>query len=137
MIADGQTDKGPPREAAAAGPALLGQRPKQTWAWLPVQMPGVARLVAERRAQHGDAWVDECWRRGVLLGEPGWFFAGEGALMVGTLWDDEVLVRFAQARVTRDQALLIMRSPEAQFPPARDAFPLVATLPEGGQHGAH
>lgn len=57
---------------------------QQTFAWLPAQMPRVAALVATRRLRDGDAHVNECWRRGVLLGEPGWFFAREGAVAVGT-----------------------------------------------------
>lgn len=77
--------------------------------WLPAQMPGVAKLVTEKRAQLGDAHVNECWRRGVLLGEPGWFFAREGALAVGTPWDEPVMANFAAAAVTSTQALLVVR----------------------------
>lgn len=57
---------------------------KQGFDWLPAQMPRVAALMKTRRAQDGDAHVNECWKRGVLRGEPGWFFAHEGALSVGT-----------------------------------------------------
>lgn len=57
---------------------------KQTFAWLPAQMPHVVVLVRERRKADGAAHVNECWRRGVLLGEPGWFYAREGAVAVGT-----------------------------------------------------
>jgi hypothetical protein len=80
--------------------------------WLPKAMPGVARLVAERRRLLGDAHVSECWRRGVLEREPGWFFAREGALAVGTPWDgDPVLVNFAAANVSSTQALVVLREP--------------------------
>lgn len=85
---------------------------KSNWAWLPAAMPQVARLIADKRAKLGNAWVNECWKRGVLDGEAGWFFAGEGALMVGTMWDDDVLMSFATAKITRTQALLIIREPE-------------------------
>jgi hypothetical protein len=86
---------------------------RNRWGWLPLEMPGVTRLMKDKRAKYGDAWVSECWRRGVLAAEPGWFFAGEGGLMVGTLFDDPELMAFAQARVTRTQAVLILREPEA------------------------
>lgn len=59
---------------------------KQDWKWLPAQMPGVARLLAERRARVGADWVNTCWRHGVLERQAGWFFAAEGALAVGVPW---------------------------------------------------
>jgi hypothetical protein len=88
--------------------------PRISWAWLPTAMPGVARLIRERRAKHGDQWVNECWRRGVIQREPGWFFAREGALAVGTPWDDPVLANFAALQVTSTQSLLVMRTEEPQ-----------------------
>lgn len=84
---------------------------KNRWAWLPAQMPGVAKLMAEKRAKLGAAHVGECWRRGVIERQPGWFFAREGALAVGTPWDDPLLANFAAASVTSTQALLILREP--------------------------
>lgn len=83
---------------------------KRDWRWLPAHMPGVAKLMRERRAQLGDAWVSECWRRGVLQGEPGWFYAAEGALAVGTPWRDEAdIAELLLGRITPTQALLVMR----------------------------
>lgn len=80
--------------------------------WLPAAMPGVARLIRERREQLGDAHVAECWKRGVVQREPGWFFAREGALAVGTPWDDDpVMQNFAALQVTSTQALVCMREP--------------------------
>lgn len=80
--------------------------------WLPSAMPGVARLVAEKRRLLGDAHVKECWQRGVVQREPGWFFAREGALAVGTPWDaDPAMSNFAAAQVSSTQALLCMREP--------------------------
>lgn len=80
------------------------------WNWLPAAMPGVARLIAERRIALGHAHVNECWRRGVVERQPGWFFAREGALAVGTPWDDPALANFAAAQVTATQALLVLRT---------------------------
>lgn len=83
------------------------------WHWLPVAMPGVARLIAEKRRLMGPEHVNECWRRGVLHREPGWFFAREGALAVGTPWaGDPQLENFAAASVTATQALLVLRPKE-------------------------
>lgn len=84
---------------------------KGNWAWLPAAMPGVARLMAEKRKQLGVAHCNECWKRGVIQREPGWFFAREGALAVGTPWDDPLLANFAAMQVTATQALLIIKEP--------------------------
>ena len=86
---------------------------KNRWAWLPAAMPGVARQMAEKRVKLGAAHVAECWRRGVIERQPGWFFAREGALAVGTPWDDPVLANFAALNVTSTQALLILREPDS------------------------
>lgn len=59
---------------------------KRDWSWLPAQMPGVARLMRSKRAELGDDHVNLCWKRGVVDMQPGWFFAAEGALAVGTPW---------------------------------------------------
>ena len=59
-------------------------------------MPGVRALIAEKRKDWGAAWVAECWKRGVVMQEPGWFFAREGAVAVGTPpTADEGLLGFA------------------------------------------
>lgn len=81
------------------------------WGWLPAAMPGVQRLIAEKRKLLGAGHVAECWKRGVVLREPGWFFAREGALAVGTPWDDPLLANFSAAQVTATQALLVLREP--------------------------
>lgn len=80
--------------------------------WLPIEMPGVARLVREKRTALGDAHVSECWKQGVLLRQPGWFFAREGALAVGTPWDEPEMANFAALQVTATQALLCIKMPE-------------------------
>lgn len=97
--------------------AAAGEKKPGRWAWLPAQMPGVVALIAERRKAHGSAWVNTCWQRGVEQGEAGWFFAGQGALMVGTIWDDPQIVAFAAGRITRTQALLITKPPEGNDGP--------------------
>jgi hypothetical protein len=81
------------------------------WDWLPAAMPGVSRLIQEKRLALGDAHVSECWQRGVVQREPGWFFAREGALAVGTPWDDPVLANFAALQVTSTQALVVLKEP--------------------------
>lgn len=89
------------------------QGTKDRWSWLPAQMPQVTRRMAELRQQYGADWIKTCWHHGVVLGEPGWFFASEGALMVGTLWDDPDVLGLAMARITRTQALVVLRPQEA------------------------
>lgn len=89
----------------------MDKKVNQSFAWLPAQMPTVATLMREHRAKYGDDWVNECWRRGVLQCEPGWFYAAEGALAVGALWDDaKTLAHFAQPYAP-GRALLLMRPP--------------------------
>jgi hypothetical protein len=81
--------------------------PKKRWDWLPVQMPRVAALMKEKRRELGDAHVNECWKRGVVGMEPGWFFAREGALAVGAPWaDDSVMANFAAGPLAAGQAVL-------------------------------
>jgi hypothetical protein len=82
------------------------------WGWLPAAMPGVARLIKEKRQLLGDAHVSLCWQRGVVERQAGWFFAREGALVVGTPWDDPVLANFAALQVTDTQALVVLREPD-------------------------
>jgi hypothetical protein len=62
----------------------MDKKIQNNWAWVSSVMPNIAVMVKEKRILYGDAHVDECWRRGVVLGEPGWFFAREGAVAIGT-----------------------------------------------------
>lgn len=80
------------------------------WDWLPKMMPNVAQMVSEKRKLYGDAHVNECWRRGVIKGEPGWLFAREANVAVGTPWASFKDVALWQ--VTTTQGLLIMKEPE-------------------------
>lgn len=84
------------------------------WDWLPAAMPAVATLIAQRRAKHGAAWVAECWKHGVIEGQPGWLFAAEGSLTVGTPISAEPILMWHQQRKTAPTAALLdMREPEA------------------------
>jgi len=76
-------------------------------------MPGVARLLAEKKVAYGKAHVAECWRRGVTNLEPGWFFVREGAIAVGTPWNEPDMVNFAAMQITSTQALVCLREPGA------------------------
>lgn len=89
------------------------ERTAGKWSWLPAAMPGVTKLLADKRRELGEAHVAECWRRGVVERVPGWFFARDGALAVGTPWDDPVLANFAAAQVTSSQALVVLRVKES------------------------
>lgn len=91
-------DKGSTAKGAQGG--------EPRWSWLPAHMPGVARLMLEKRRALGNEHVNECWRRGVVHGEPGWFFAREGPLAVGTPWPE--IVDIAGWQVTASQALLVL-----------------------------
>jgi hypothetical protein len=64
---------------------------QRSWAWLPQHMPGVAKLMREKRATLGNEHVNLCWQRGVVECQPGWLFAIEGPLAVGTPWDKDVV----------------------------------------------
>lgn len=84
------------------------------WSWLPAMMPRVAGLMAERRRQWGAAHVAECWRRGVVQGEPGWFFAREGPIAVGTPFDDAQMRDFGALGLKPGQGLLMLAQPAKQ-----------------------
>lgn len=60
---------------------------KKDWGWFKLFMPGVAALLAEYREFGEGLHIDECWRRGVLRCEPGWFYAREGPIALGTPFD--------------------------------------------------
>lgn len=80
------------------------------WAWVPAVMPNVARLMLDKRKAHGDAWVNQCWQKGVVEGQPGWFFAREGQVAIGMPWEAFADVALWQCMAT--QGLLIIRTPE-------------------------
>lgn len=84
---------------------------KGKWDWLPAAMPTVTRLIAEKRRAYGSAHVAECWRRGVVQLEPGWMWAREAGLAVGTPPADPAIMQMAYATISPDQAFLYMREP--------------------------
>jgi hypothetical protein len=88
-----------------------GRARKGRWDWLPTAMPGVSRLIAEKRRVLGDAHVNECWRRG-MAGEPGWFFAREGAIAIGTPPTEPQLLALCGWEVMPAQALVVMATPQ-------------------------
>lgn len=80
------------------------------WDWVPVHMPGVYRQMQEHRRKLGDAHVNECWRRGVVERQAGWFFAREGPIALGVPWGDDPVMRdFAAASITSGQSLVVIR----------------------------
>lgn len=86
-------------------------KPANKWAWLPMAMPGVARLLADKRREVGPAHVAQCWQHGVIEQQPGWFFAREGALAVGTPWPE--IADIAGWQITPTQAMVLLCPPEA------------------------
>lgn len=77
-------------------------------------MPGVARLMAEKRREWGSEHVAECWRRGVLQQQPDWFFAREGAIAIGTPFSDELIRDFGAMRTPPGAGMLQMARPGGQ-----------------------
>lgn len=132
---------------------------KRNWSWIKEFMPNVVALLAEYRAGEG-AHLDECWQRGVLRGEPGWFFAQEGAVCLGTPFDlaaaeaavraqgfalllaplpDGSQCRRLNAREREAQAIVEWKQREAeQLAKANLArWGVVVAQLEGVSHGAH
>lgn len=88
----------------------MSNKPVNRWAWLPSAMPGVTRLLAEKRQELGALHVARCWQHGVIEQQPGWFFAREGALAVGTPWPE--IADIAGWQATPTQSLVILRPVE-------------------------
>lgn len=86
---------------------------KGRWSWLPAAMPEVARLIGEKKQLHGAAHVAKCWEQGVTEKQPGWLFAREGALSIGTPpQNDPELLALAFSDLFVTQAFLYIREPE-------------------------
>lgn len=84
------------------------------WGWMQQHMPKVVALLKEKREAGQGAHINECWRRGVLAGEPGWFFAAEGAVSVGVP-AEHLLAEPALVQLRKDfpsQALLLLKEVE-------------------------
>lgn len=87
------------------------EKRENRWAWLPSIMPGVSKLMKDERKRLGAEHVAECWKRG-MAGEPGWFFACEGPVAIGTPWEgivDLVLPNKNLQAATPRHALVFMR----------------------------
>jgi len=95
---------------------------KRSWAFMKDHMPQVVALLRDKRQAGQGAHVDLCWRRGVVEGLPGWFYASEGGVQVGTL-----SVEAAQQVLERLEA--------AQ--PGQSVAPLLVLRPVGAGDGAH
>lgn len=81
------------------------------WNWMRSHMPRVVAMLKEKREAGQGAHINECWRRGVVGQEPGWFFAAEGAVSIGVpaghLLADPALVELRKA--FPGQALLLLK----------------------------
>lgn len=77
-------------------------------------MPRVVAMLKRRREAGEGALINECWRRGVLEQQPGWFFAAEGGVSVGVPADgllaDPTLL--AMREEFGDPALLLLKGQE-------------------------
>lgn len=80
------------------------------WDWVPAFMPVVAKILADKKREVGPQHVALCWQRGVIERLPGWFFAREGALAIGTPWPD--IADIAGWQVVPTQALVVLRPVE-------------------------
>jgi hypothetical protein len=59
-------------------------RSKLDWSWMTQHMPKVVAMLQEKRAAGLGKHLNLCWRMGVVQRQPGWFFAAEGAVTLGT-----------------------------------------------------
>lgn len=88
-----------------------GAATKRSWAWMEEHMPRVIQQLKAKRAEGLGAHINECWKRGVIGLEPGWFYAAEGPVAIGVpaehLLADPVLVDLRKA--FPDQALLMLK----------------------------
>ena len=93
-------------------------RAKKNWAWMSEFMPRIVTMLGERRAKGEGAHIDECWKHGVRLQEPGWFYAREGGITVGTPFQEsetnDVLREFGTWEFAKDQALLVLKPLEGE-----------------------
>nr|WP_316642869.1 hypothetical protein [uncultured Roseateles sp.] len=85
--------------------------PTRDWSWVAAAMPRVKKQIAIQRSLFGDEYVDECLRRS-LAGEPGWFFAREGPIALGTPWDTDVLKNFAALTAASREVLVVLKEPQ-------------------------
>lgn len=94
---------------------------KNRFAWVAAAMPLVPARIKALRQEHGDAHVNECWKRGVIAGEPGWFFARQGSVAIGAPFvGKEGAADWGGMQLQPDQVVVLIKPPAAK-----------------GSHGAH
>lgn len=97
---------------------------KANWKWMADHMPSVVALMREQRERGEGAVISECWRRGVLLQEPGFFYARENGVSVGVpsveLLRDatmgELLRQFPKAALLMLNGVMVGAQPPADEP---------------------
>jgi hypothetical protein len=86
------------------------------WGFMTRLMPRVVAEIKEWRDGGCGDHLDECWRRGVTGREPGWFYAREGAVAVGTpfpeTWGGVALEMSLNAWRTHGYVLMLAPLPE-------------------------
>ena len=91
---------------------------KRNWGWMAQFMPRVVAMLGEYRAKGHGAHIDECWRQGVRLQQPGWFYARENGVSVGTPFSQaetsDVLRKFSTWEFAKDQAMLLIKEIEGK-----------------------
>jgi len=91
----------------------MSNEAKSRWSWLLAMIPGVVALMADKRAELGQDWIKHCWQCGVIRGVPGYFWAAEGAISVGTPWDTDMVQMHhtVSRRLQGSCALFLARKP--------------------------
>ena len=95
----------------------MNERKGLDWSWMESFMPGVVSMIKERRAAGLGKHVNECWKRGVIKGEPNWFFAREGSVCIGTPFTDgdlnATLAAYGAWDQNRREPLLMLASSDS------------------------
>lgn len=95
---------------------------RRNWEWMASHMPGVVAQLREYREAGEGAHLDECWRKGVVGGAPGWFFAVEGPISLGTPFEAAPTARDAmvsRARAQGGACLVLAPLPAGRVLPGR------------------
>jgi hypothetical protein len=103
-----------------------------SWDWIKRHMPRVTAMVARERELGRGALLGECWRRGVLGNEPGWFYARENGVAIGVpsvefLRDPTMgalLEQFPRAAMLLLQGQMVGQAEEAPAVPELDRLNL-------------
>ncbi|QOR55223.1 MAG: hypothetical protein SHS37scaffold296_40 [Burkholderiales phage 68_11] len=88
------------------------------WGFMTRLMPKVVAELKEWRQGGCGDHLDECWRNGVTNGLPGWFYAREGAVAVGTpfpvAWEGVALEMSLSAWHAHGYVLMLAPLPEGR-----------------------